>query len=91
MFVSLEDTLARFESVGLELIEMVLADHDSWDRYVASQWKALSDWLRAHPDDPEASRLRDWNSANRAEYMTYGRRYLGWGVFVLRQLKPAHA
>jgi SAM-dependent methyltransferase len=91
MFVSLEDTLARFESVGLELIEMVLADHDSWDRYVASQWKALSDWLRAHPGDPEASRLRDWNSANRVEYMTYGRRYLGWGVFVLRQPEPAHA
>ncbi len=81
-FTSLEGTLERFEAAGLELVEMVLADHDSWDRYVAPQWKTISDWLRENPDDPDASRLRDWNSTNRIQYLTYGRRYLGWGVFV---------
>ena len=84
MFVSLDETLERFQSEGLELIEMVLADLDGWDRYEASQWKAVSDWLRAHPDDPEAAALREWSDANRKLYLEYGRRYLGWGVFVLR-------
>ncbi len=85
MFVSLPGTLDRIESSGFELIEMVLADHHGWDRYEAMQWKAISDWLRAHPDDPDAEALRQWNSDNRRSYLTYGRRYLSWGVFVLRQ------
>jgi SAM-dependent methyltransferase len=90
-FSSLEGTLERFEAAGLELVEMVLADHDSWDRYESSQWKTVSNWLREHPDDPDASRLRDWTSTNRTQYMTYGRRYLGWGVFVLRQFERARS
>jgi SAM-dependent methyltransferase len=84
MYVSLAETLERFESEGLELIEMLLADLDGWDRYEASQWKSVSDWLRAHPDDPEAAELRAWSEANRKRYLEYGRRYLGWGVFMLR-------
>jgi SAM-dependent methyltransferase len=90
-FSSLEGTLERFEAAELELVEMVLADHDSWDRYSATQWKTVSDWLREHPDDPDASRLRDWTSTSRTQYMTYGRRYLGWGVFVLRQFEQARS
>ncbi|MFQ5616579.1 MAG: SAM-dependent methyltransferase [Anaerolineales bacterium] len=84
-YSSLEGTLDRFERAGLELIEMVLANHDSWDRYEASQWKTGSDWLRAHPDDPDAPELADWIVANRRVYLKYGRRYFGWGVFALRQ------
>ena len=37
-FTSLPGTLERFEAAGLELLEMVLADGNSWDRYVAAQW-----------------------------------------------------
>ncbi|WP_240196914.1 hypothetical protein [Nonomuraea lactucae] len=44
----------RFESAGFELLEMVLANQDTWDRYAAGQWWTLSDWLRDHPDAPEA-------------------------------------
>lgn len=68
----------------MRLIEMVLANHDSWDRYEAPQWMVVDDFLRANPDDPDASALRDWISHNRRVYLQYGRRYLGWGVFVLR-------
>jgi SAM-dependent methyltransferase len=85
MFTTLIGTLQRFESAGLELVEMVLADHHGWDRYEAMHWLAVSDWLRAHPDDPEAEELRRWNERNQREYLTYGRRYFGWGVFALRQ------
>ena len=63
---------------------MVLADTDDWDRYEAAQWQAVYDWLPANPDDPDADALRTWIAAARRWYLTYGRRYLGWGVFILR-------
>ena len=84
MFVDLVGTLDRFDSAGFELVEMVLADADDWDRYVASQWLTVDDWLRQHPDDPEADALREWSAQARRSHMEFGRRYLGWGVFILR-------
>lgn len=86
VFTTLPGTLDRIESAGFELVEMVLADHAGWDRYSSMQWMAVSDWLRANPDDPDAPELRRWIASARREYLTYGRRYLGWGVFVLRQV-----
>ena len=84
-YTTLAGTLDRIESAGFELVEMVLADHHGWDRYEARKWMAVSDWLRAHPDDPDAEELRAWYENARREYLTYGRRYFGWGVFVVRQ------
>lgn len=83
-YLSLAGTLDRIEAAGFELVEMVLADHHGWDRYNAMQWRAVSDYLRAHPEDPEAAELRAWIDRARREYLAYGRRYFGWGVFVLR-------
>lgn len=83
-YLSLAGTLGRIEAAGFELVEMVLADHHGWDRYAAMQWRAVSDYLREHPDDPEAAELRTWIDRARREYLAYGRRYFGWGVFVLR-------
>jgi SAM-dependent methyltransferase len=85
LFTTLAGTLDRIEAAGLELVEMVLANHHGWDRYVAMQWMAVADWLRANPDSPDAAEIRRQYEHSRREYMTYGRRYLGWGVFVLRQ------
>ena len=83
-YTSLVGTLDRFESQGLELVEMVLADHNSWDRYEASQWWTFYDWVRAHPDDPDLPEFRETHIRAQRSYLEYGRRYFGWGVFVLR-------
>ncbi|WP_420630551.1 SAM-dependent methyltransferase [Candidatus Leptofilum sp.] len=88
LFVSLAGTLERFESVGMELIEMVLATPESWDRYVSPQWMAVDDFLRDNPNDPDAQSLREWINSTRRSYLKYGRRYFGWGVFVLRAVSP---
>ncbi len=84
-FGSLADTEERFDAAGFELLEMVLANQDDWDRYVASQWWTLSDWLRANPSDPDHAAVRDFLTRARRSHLEYGRQYLGWGVFVLRQ------
>lgn len=83
-YTSLAGTLDRFEAVNLELVEMVLADGDSWDRYAAAQWWTLDAWLRANPDDSDASAAHQRLTQGRRDYLTYGRRYFGWGVFVLK-------
>ncbi len=81
-FVSLVGTLDRFEDAGLELVEMVLADGDTWDRYEAAQWRTIADWLDANPADPDHDAMREFLDAGRRTYLQWGRRYLGWGVFV---------
>lgn len=85
-YTSLVGTLDRIEATGLELIEMVLADQDSWDRYEAAQWRTLSDWLRGNPEHRLAPEMRKWLAGNRRTYLQYGRRYFGWGVFVTRPI-----
>jgi hypothetical protein len=69
---------------GAELVEMVLADGDSWDRYEASQWWTVERWLRDNPDHPDAGEMREYLVSSRRSHLQYQRRYLGWGVFVLR-------
>ena len=83
-YASLVGTLDRIESAGCELVEMVMADGDSWDRYSAAQWMALSDWLRDNPSDPEAGAIYEKMAADRRSYLEFARRYYGWGVFVMR-------
>jgi SAM-dependent methyltransferase len=83
-FASLAGTLDRFEAAGVSLVEMVLADQDSWDRYVAAQWWTITEWLRENPEHPDAPDMRAFLDDGRRSHLAYGRQYLGWGVFVLR-------
>src|SRR6202022_3184736 len=83
-FADLAGTLDRFETAGLELVEMLVANADEWDRYQASQWLAASDWLAANREDPDAEVVRRMTDAWRRSYLMHLRRCMGWGVFVLR-------
>jgi SAM-dependent methyltransferase len=83
-FTDLPGLLDRFEGVGTDLVEMVLADRHSWDRYAAAQWWSPREWLDTHPGEPCAPDVRRFLNESRRTHLTYQRRYLGWGVFVLR-------
>ena len=83
-YVSLAGTHDRCQGAGFDLVEMVLSNTDDWDRYVASQWRTVDDWLRQNPDDPDADAVDEWIRAGQRSYLSVDRRYLGWGVFVLR-------
>lgn len=87
-FATLPGTLDRFVAAGTELVEMVLADPDSWDRYVAAQWWTVERWLREHPEHPNVTAMREYLVISRRSHLAYQRRYLGWGVFVLRFPPP---
>jgi hypothetical protein len=82
-FRSLPELVEHFGRLGCDLVEMVLADQDSWDRYVAAQWLATRRWLDAHPDDELAEEMRADLTAGPLRHVRYQREYLGWGVFAL--------
>jgi SAM-dependent methyltransferase len=82
-FRPLPDLLASFGDLGCDVVEMVLADQDSWDRYAAAQWLNIRRWLDANPEDELAPQLRAELTDEPARYARYRREYLGWGVFVL--------
>ena len=83
-FTSLVGTADRLAAAGVELVEMVLADQDSWDRYMAGQWWTLDAWLRANPGHADSPQVRQFFEGARRWHLEYGRQYLGWGVFVGR-------
>lgn len=82
-FLPLPELLASFGRLGYDVVEMVLADQDSWDRYEAAQWLTLRRWLEAHPDDELAQEVRARLTSGPERYAAYTREYLGWGVFAL--------
>jgi len=79
----LPERLAAFGQLGYDVVEMVLASQDSWDRYVAAQWLTMRRWLDANPDDELAGEVRARLTSEPASYAAYTREYLGWGVFAL--------
>jgi SAM-dependent methyltransferase len=82
-FLLLPDLVEHFHSLGHDVVEMVLADQDSWDRYVAAQWMNARRWLDANPDDELADELRAELTQSQLDHTRYGREHLGWGVFAL--------
>jgi SAM-dependent methyltransferase len=88
-YVSLERTLDRFDAAGLEVVEMIAADARGWERYEAGQWSAVARWLDANPDDTDHAAMRNFLEEGRRNYATWGRRYLGWAVFVTRPRRTA--
>lgn len=82
-FLMLPELLASFGRLHYDVVEMVLADQEGWDRYEAAKWLTMRRWLEANPDDELAKEVRDQLTSEPERYATYTREYLGWGVFVL--------
>ena len=82
-FLLLPELIASFGDLNYDVVEMVLADQEGWDRYEAAKWLTMRRWLEANPDDDFAKELRAKLTLEPKRYATYTREYLGWGVFAL--------
>jgi hypothetical protein len=82
-FDSLPGLVSRFGDLGYDVVEMMLADEDSWDRYRAAQWLNIRAFIDASPDDDLAPELRVELTRGPVDYVRYARDLLGWGVFAL--------
>ena len=84
-FLTLPELLTFFDHFGYDVVEMVLADQDGWDRYEAAKWLTMRRWLEANPNDELAKDVRAQLTSEPKRYAAYTREYLGWGVFALMQ------
>ena len=82
-FLMLPELLASFRRLGYDVVEMVLADQDGWDRYEAAKWLTMRRWLEANPEDELAREVRARLRLEPERYAAYTREYPGWGVFAL--------
>ena len=82
-FLTLPQLVASFGNLGLDVVEMVLANQDGWDRYEAAKWLTMRRWLQANPNDELATEVRTQLTTEPLRHVTYTREYLGWGVFAL--------
>ncbi|MCD7906811.1 MAG: class I SAM-dependent methyltransferase [Clostridium sp.] len=82
-FLLLPDLVDSFGDYGYDVVEMVLANQDGWDRYEAAKWLTMRRWLDENPGDDYADTVRALLSTEPQRHVTYTREYLGWGVFAL--------
>lgn len=82
-FLPLPGLLGSFRDLGYDVVEMVLANQDGWDRYEAAKWLTMRRWLDANPGDDLAQEVRAKLTSEPERYARYTREYLGWGVFAL--------
>ncbi len=82
-FLPLPELLASFGRLGCDVVEMVLADQDGWDRYEAAKWLTMRRWLESNPGDELATDVRARLTSEPARYAACTREFLGWGVFAL--------
>jgi SAM-dependent methyltransferase len=82
-FLMLPDLIASFDDLDYDVVEMVLANQDGWDRYEAAKWLTMRRWLEENPHDDFAKEVRAKLTSEPKRYSAYTREYLGWGVFAV--------
>ncbi|WP_223884138.1 SAM-dependent methyltransferase [Micromonospora craniellae] len=80
-FLLLPELVEQFGDLGYDVVEMVLADQDSWDRYQAAQWLNLRRWLDDNPDDELAATVRAELTTEPVRYTRYQRASTSAGEF----------
>lgn len=82
-FLLLPELVGSFGELGYDVVEMVLADQEGWDRYEAAKWLTMRRWLAENPGDDFAKEVRVLLTSEPRRHVAYTREYLGWGVFAL--------
>lgn len=82
-YLTLPDLLSAFGGHGFDVVEMVCATEESWDRYQAAQWLNMRRWADSNPGHDLHDEVRRLLSTEPQQYAAYTRAYFGWGVFAL--------
>jgi SAM-dependent methyltransferase len=82
-YLLLPDLIDTFGALHYDVVEMVLADLEGWDRYEAAKWLTMRRWLDENPDDDFAKEVRAELTSEPVRHAAFTREYMGWGVFAL--------
>ena len=77
------ELLQMTRQAGLDLVTVVRASHDDWDRYESGNWAGLARWLAENPTHPERDQVLDHLRSSQDEYTRLAREYFGWAMLVL--------
>ena len=84
-YVSLMDTVTRFERGRLTTVGLIGSSTDDWDRYESLHWRAVEDWLAEQEHGSlEAAEIRGEYERHKRRYLEVGRDHLGWAILVGR-------
>ena len=77
--------------LGLGLLHTIVSSEDDWDRYESYQWYAAERYSRRNPGDPDSLELIANVRKARDRYLQWGRKEIGWAVylFVKDPFQPA--
>jgi SAM-dependent methyltransferase len=84
-YVTLAETIGRFEAAGLVPLTVIDSSLDDWDRYESLHWLAADGWLQTHADDPDADAIRSRVDHDRDAYLGWQRDQLGWAMIAGRK------
>jgi SAM-dependent methyltransferase len=79
-FVSLPETVRRFERAGPPVTTLIAASEQDWDAYESLHWASLEDWLAENADDAEAAEIRTQHENWKWRYLERERDALGWAI-----------
>ena len=66
----------------LDVVGIVSANTDDWDRYESRQWLNAREWFDGNPDHPRRHEVLATSRAHRESYLRDERGQLGWSVLV---------
>jgi len=70
---------------GLVPLFSQVSSVEEWDAYEGLYARTMGEYLEAHPEDPDADRLRSRMESWREGYLRWGRDTLGFGVYVFQK------
>ena len=79
-FVSLPETVRRFERAGPPVTTLIAASEDDWDAYESLHWASLEDWLSEQADDAGAAEIRADHERFKWNYLEHARGTTGWAI-----------
>jgi hypothetical protein len=77
--------------VALAVTGVIAASDDDEDRYESLHWRAVEEWLDAHPHDPASAGMRDEHARSRQHSLRTQRELPGSAIFVGRKDQGADA
>ncbi len=77
--------LRVIDRLALDILGVFRSTPAEWDAYMALQWKAVIDHLRANPRDEDAILFRAHAREEQEMYLRYQRHLMNWDVYVLRK------
>jgi SAM-dependent methyltransferase len=82
--VTVEGNVVRLAASGLDVLEVLESTPDAWLAYESGRWRSMEGWLAANSTDPDATAVAERLVRQRKSYEDWGRRYLGWAVYVAK-------